>query len=169
MLKTRLTESTARIDLPETNTNPGNWNKAKRVKVMIEDNLEIDDVKDVKISHELPSAGGVNTLAEYLVTVPDVTLKLIDTTHERAGFHSLGDRTLLVETGKSESYTIRPVVRPTQDVTVTLESSDITVATIDTDRDTARRPEHYHLPPRGLLRRTGDAGGRDTDLRLSGQ
>ena len=125
------------------------WDTAQRVKVTVDESLEIDAARDVTIRHVLTPVGGFNRLAGYDgVTVPELTLTVNDTTYQRAGFHSLGEKTLLVETDGTETYTIRPTVRPTKDVTITLASSNTDVATIDTDPDTAGDQNTITFRPR---------------------
>ena len=113
------------------------WETVQKVKVTVDESLEIDDARTVKIRHTLPAGGGTNRRAGYAdVTVPDLTLTVNDTTYRKAGFRSLGRKTLLLAAGDTLAYEIRPLVKPTQDVTITLASSDTAVATIDTDPDT---------------------------------
>ena len=117
---------------------PANWDKAKTVKLRVDESLEIDDVKKVKIAHNLPAAGGVNRSAGYgNVSAPELTLTVQDTTYRKVGFKSRGKQTVLMLEGEKGDYTIQPTVKPTDDMTVTLTSSNAAVATIDTDPNTA--------------------------------
>ena len=117
---------------------PAEREATKRVKVRVNDDLVIAAPRTAKIRHKLPTTGGINRSAGYGgLTVPELTLTVDDTTVEKAGFASLGEKTLLLAAGETQSYEIRPLVKPTADLTITLTSSNTAVATIDdTDPDT---------------------------------
>ena len=121
---------------------PGQWDTAKKVKVVVDESLTIDEQRKATIWHTLPATGGFNFPAGYYnVVVPDLTLTINDTTAAKAGFKSLGNQTLLVKTDGTEAYTIRPTVKPLQDVT-------IAVATIDTDPGTDGNQNTITFRPR---------------------
>ena len=117
---------------------PAEYKTAKRVRVKVNDDLVIAAARTAKIRHRLPGTGGINRSAGYAgVTVRDLTLTVNDATYKKAGFASLGEKSLLLAAGETQSYEIRPLVKPTANLTITLTSSDTTVATIDdTDPDT---------------------------------
>ena len=117
---------------------PAEWKTAKRVKVRVNDDLVIEAPRTAKIKHTLPTTGGINRSAGYGgLTVPELTLTVDDTTVEKAGFASLGAQTLLLEVGETQSYEIRPLVKPTANLTIALTATPAGVVTIDdTDPDT---------------------------------
>ncbi len=116
--------------------NQRNWNVPKRVTIYAEGTLLIDDQRQATITHTLPDEGGYNRPAGYAdVTVPAMTLTINDTTRNKVGF-TTWPGTLKMQPGSSRVYEIRPKVVPTQNVTITLESSAASIATIDTDPNT---------------------------------
>ena len=127
---------------------PSEWETAKRVKVKVNDDLVIGAARTAKIRHRLPGAGGINRIAGYAgVTVRDLTLTVNDVTYQKAGFQSLGEKTLLLAVGETQSYEIRPLVRPTADMTVTVTSPDTTVVTIGPDLNTTGEEMTITLSP----------------------
>ena len=117
--------------------NENNWNTPKRVKVSPRGSLLIDAHRQATITHTLPENNGYNEAAYYGgVTVPTMTLTVNDTTRGKVGFTTVPSGLYKIRPGSSRVYFIRPLVVPTQNMTITLAPSQTGFVTIDTDPDT---------------------------------